>query len=172
MDNSPKKSFKRFNIIDLIIILVVIAIFFFAVNIIMNNILLSESKLIEYTVKISETDPGNQYYFSVGDKMYAGPTQTNVGNIKKIQPKSAETTIFDYSLGEFKQTYIKGKYDIYITVRATCSVKNNMYSIGDIKITANNNPEFNIPFSFKDIEIINVQEITDNSNTGGKYEEN
>lgn len=172
MDNSPKKTFKRFNIIDLIIILAVIATIFFASDIIINNIFSSENQLIEYTIRISEAEPGTQYHFSVGDKIYAGPSHTHVGNIIEIQPKSAETTMFDYGSGEFKQTYIKGKYDIYITVSAVCSVKNNIFSIGDIQIAANNNPEFVFPFSFVNAEIINIKEIDKNSNIGGKYEEN
>lgn len=172
MDNFRKKSYKTFNIIDFIILLTIIAIIFFAADIIVNNIFSSETQVIEYTIKISEAQPGTQYHFSIGDKLYAGPSHTHVGNITKIQPKSAEAILFDYNSDEFKQTYINGKYDIYITVRAVCSVKNNIYSINNIQIAANNNPQFIFPFSFAKAEIISIKEIDNNSNTGGNYEEN
>ncbi len=159
MNNSPAKSKRKFNIIDLLIILAVLVCILFAANVIVNDLLVSGNQKIEYVIKISDAEPNAKYSFNIGDKVFAGKSNTHIGSISNISAENAGATTFDYNSGRFTKTSISGKYDVYITVSAICSLRDNIYQIGDIQIISNTNPEFNFPFSYENAEIIQVNQI-------------
>lgn len=161
MNKNIQMDKHRFNILDIIIILAVIFALTFAINIIINDLLANDMENIEYVIKLSDVDSGSTSSLSVGDKIISRTNNALIGKIVKVQSTPKVTYVFNYETDRFVAVEHSDKYDIYVTIDAVCSNKNNLFVVNNNIISTNRTIEIAVPFYYKDAVITNVSKVTD-----------
>ncbi|MCI8538344.1 MAG: DUF4330 domain-containing protein [Oscillospiraceae bacterium] len=86
---------------------------------------------ITYQVRLTEVRQLTVDAIRVGDTLYDDETDRSVGVIKEIQVEPAKTLLSDPE-GELHWADTEDRYDIYITVEAEGTVKDNTYTVNRI----------------------------------------
>jgi hypothetical protein len=130
MGNDNKKT-VRFNIVDVLIIIAVIAIacaFLFR-NINTDKLNLSSNKIkLEYELKVSSLQENSGEMLKVGEQLYNRNTDKPCGKITKIDVTPAELYV-PLITGEIVKRYTPKRIDMRITVSTEGVVNDTGYYI-------------------------------------------
>lgn len=142
MENNKKKT--RFNVIDALVVLLIIAFALGAAYFIMtakNSRDISQyNKQVVYTVRISGVSADYLDRFSEQDEVFDSKTFASIGKITKITSENTVANSNKAVLGEdgsysVKQGRYDDKYDIYVTISATADIDNrNVIYVGEQRI--------------------------------------
>lgn len=149
--DAKKKSIFRFNIIDIIIIVAVLAVacaFVFRTpsNIANTNAgefsaikvsAIKYDKTIEYTLKIGSVQEASANLVKIGDYIYSHITEGPIGKVTGVRHNPAELYV-SLPTGEIVKRQTPNRVDIYITVTAPAYVdKTGHYLEGYLFVCAN-----------------------------------
>lgn len=154
---SSAKNKHKFNIIDLLIIIAVIAAGIFAVNFIRGELFGVDSKNAEYIIRITGASTDSADSISVGNKLYASDSGYSVGTITDTVSVPQTVSAFSYDTGRFVMSQSSALYTVYIYVSAECHMQNGQLFAGEQLISSNTSPKINIPFDYDKCEIIQVK---------------
>ena len=172
MNQTIHKDKRHFNVIDILIILALIAAVAFAANIIVNDMFANSTVPVEYVLRVSGVDASKTQKLREGDTLIAAAAGTSLGQILALSVQDAETIVFNYDSGRFVSAAVPGKCTVYLRVRTNCNVKNNMYQIGDTRISANTSPDILLPFLYEDAEILSVNTVPTQSTPSSDSSDN
>lgn len=159
MNNANGSVKKHFNIIDVIIILLAIAVAFFALNIIFADFFSKESAPVNFIIRINETDSTNVSLLNKGDFLYS-TNGSFIGKIEDISSVQSTVSAFNYETSRFTKAVLPDRVDVYITLSTECTIKNNRLYSGSSVISENTIITPTLTFSFKNAEIISVSVIS------------
>ncbi len=122
MDNNTQKTKLKFNIIDFLIIVAIVAlvvVFVFRGGLV--DKISSLDSVIEYTVKVSDIQSGSFFLVEEGDVLYSDDDDRVLGKItsKKSAPAEMYTIL---SNGEIVKSEKPDRIDMYLTVEASGTV--------------------------------------------------
>ncbi len=109
---------KKFNIIDVLIIIAVIAVIG-GVFVLKNNGASNENAVGEklVTFEILEKFEGFSENVTVGDKVIEKVEKKPLGTVESVYKKPSEKNSYDRKTGEAKTVIIPEREDVYVTVR-------------------------------------------------------
>jgi len=107
---------KKFNIIDVLIILGVIAgiagaVWFF------TNATDTEDGYVEFVVELRQAMPHFMEQIDVGGEIRDSIRNYLLGRVVDMRYQPAVTMTFDNETGTFSNTIVPDRYDVYITIR-------------------------------------------------------
>lgn len=158
--NIEKKQ-TRFNFIDALIVLIVLAIIGAAVYLIAfkgSGILTANGETIAYTVRISGVDEASLPLFKENETVKNSSTGEVIGKIRFVRTEKSKhygTTAIKAENGyTLEVTEHPDKYDVFVTVSANVKKdKNGIRKLGDLRILIGSAVNFKIP-SFASVSYI------------------
>lgn len=157
MNQHTNKLKRRFNIIDIVILLALLAIVTFAANYIANDMFSKELVTVEYYLRIHGVSERDAAKLSVNDAVSANTSGTTLGKIREITVTDAKEAVFNSETGRYVYAPVPGKKTVYLRVSAVCTYKDHSYRIGDYVISAGTSPDILLPFSCDAVEIVSVR---------------
>lgn len=122
---------KKFTVIDILIVIVLIAVIAIGGYILVPKILNNEElKNVECTVLLNDTEKELAEAMKVGDEVTMSLTEKDGGVIKNIEVKPAEKTELNIMSGEYVQQTLDNRVDIYVTVDMKASVTDTSVKVG------------------------------------------
>lgn len=159
MNNPTNTAKRRFNVIDILILLTLLVITAFAANYIVNDMFSKELAEVNYILRIDGVSESDIRRLVVGDSIAANAAGTTLGKIREISVSDENKAVYSADTGRFVYTRIPGKYTLYLRVNAVCTHTDHRYRIGDYLISAGLTPEILLPFSFDNAAIISVTPV-------------
>lgn len=110
---------RKFTVIDVIIILVVLAALAFGVKKLLPSIMHpSNMQHINFTVMLPQQDENFAAAIKEGDKVTISLTEKDGGVVKAVRSEPATAIAFNSIDGSYANEVINGKSDVYVTVEA------------------------------------------------------
>lgn len=159
MNNPTNTAKRRFNVIDILILLTLLVIAAFAANYIVNDMFSKELAEVNYILRVDGVSESDISRLVVGDSIAANAAGTTLGKIREISVSDENKAVYSTDTGRFVYTRIPGKYTLYLRVNAVCTHTDHRYRIGDYLISAGLTPEILLPFSFDNAAIISVTPV-------------
>lgn len=121
---SEKKIKARFNIIDVLIILVLVAVLWVFANYASVKPVVNNSATVQYTVEIKGIREENLDAFAAGDEITSDKGGGVIGKIISVGEYKNETAITEnVRTGEFIVSDIPNRYTVKLTIESPC-IKN------------------------------------------------
>lgn len=156
MNHVPKK--RRFNLIDALILIGILAAVLFAVDYAVNDMSDSRTLELDCTLRISGIADTDANKLEKGKALFVGDTAAALGKIRKLRVTERKEAVFDEESDRFVFASVPGESIIYVTVRTRASVKNDRYYFGETLLCANTDIELLLPFPYEKAEIVSVRE--------------
>ncbi len=121
---------NRWTVIDTLIVLAVIVAGIVLFKVFGGSVDTGERTTIEALVLLAEEEPQVADAIAVGDKITVSLTEKDAGVLKNIEKKEAVKMVFNSIDGEYTETPVEGKVDIYATVELEVSESDLAYSTG------------------------------------------
>ncbi|MBO5454043.1 MAG: DUF4330 domain-containing protein [Clostridia bacterium] len=106
---------KRFNLIDLLIIVVIIGVVFVAWQYLSAGNKVAEGT-VTYKINILKTEQNVADEIQVGDKIFDSVKNFEIGEVKEIVVTDATESVYDEVNNVFKTVTVPERIDILITV--------------------------------------------------------
>lgn len=125
------KTKARFNIIDIILIVILIAavgagIFLYK----RMNTSEKETVKIRYTVLLTNVKERFKDNITIGDQVVDSVKLMNIGEVVNITPSDSITQLEDYNAGRIVNAVVPGVKDLTVTISAYAVISGNTYLIG------------------------------------------
>lgn len=156
MSETSKKNKHRFNIIDVLIIIGIIAIIVFSFNILTGDIFGQKIINVHYTVKFNGVNTENTAYVTNGTRIYSGDINIPIGIVENVRIENSVSTEYSPSLDRYTEVANDGIYTVYVDLVAGCVHRNGAYFTENMRISENTDISVNIPFPYDSAEIISV----------------
>lgn len=112
---------KKFNFVDVLIVLVVLAVVFAGVKVLSGK----EGKMttavrdVSFTVEVAKSDKSFADAIKIGDDIYDSKKGGYYGKVTGVEVKPATGIGANTAEGKYVISEFEGKYDVYITVSGT-----------------------------------------------------
>lgn len=160
MNNDRQKT--RFNLIDILIILIILTVVGAAIYLIATGTIesrRSENANIEFTVRISSVDQKYLSFIKENDTVKDSETNAVIGTIKSIRTEKArhygDVAIpsgdggYTVAIAEYED-----KYDVYVTISAYAKEdERGIYYVGNTRVLVGSPVYFKVP-SFTSVSYI------------------
>lgn len=156
MNNSTNKPIHKFNIVDVLIIIGVIVAIVFSVKVLKGEFLDGKIINVQYCIKIDGVTSDALEEYSGGELLYSTNKNIPIGVIEAVRSENMSVTSYNPSARRYITLETPNVYSIYLYITAGCVLKNGCYYTENIRISANTNPEINVPFLYDNAEIISV----------------
>ena len=126
-NNTSVKKKIKFNLIDFLIVIAVIAVIVviaFRSGLVENLANNAKGKTIVYTVKIGDVQNESFNFIDIGEKLYNDETDAYIGTIVDKRVETSKVYIISTE-GKIVKTEQPGRADIYLTVEAKGTVNAN-----------------------------------------------
>lgn len=141
------KTKKRFNLADIVILLIIFAIIALFAYIIVSSYgqdLFEAKYSVEYTVKLTEVRKDFAYNLEPGNKMVETTTLSEIGKVIKVDTTPCIFTATD-STGKTVTSDNPLYMDMVITVSAEATLPDGIYTVNGFRLTAGKNVTFRVP---------------------------
>lgn len=128
---------RRFNYVDVIIILLVLAVGFAGVKFLSKTSLVaSEVPQVSFTVEVKNNPPEYKGLIHEGDDIKDAIKGGTFGKVTEIKAQPNKEYMEDKIDGAFVETSHEGREDVYITITGTPTTfgKNIMFASQEIKV--------------------------------------
>ena len=115
MNQHTNKLKRRFNIIDIVILLALLAIVTFAANYIANDMFSKELVTVEYYLRIQGVSERDAAKLSVNDAVSANTSGTTLGKIREITVTDEKEAVFNSETGRYVYAPVPGKKNGILT---------------------------------------------------------
>ncbi len=159
MNNSTKKSVRRFNIIDVIIIIGIIAAIAFSAKILTGEFLGNKIVNVQYSIKIDGVTADALNEYTGGEVIYSTNKNIPIGVVQNVRSENMNVTSYNPAAKRYITSETTDVFTVYLDMTAGCIMKNGCYYTENIKISANTKPDINVPFLFDSAEIISVKTV-------------
>ena len=142
-----KQTKKRFNIADIVILLIIIAIIALFAYVIVSSYgqdLFEPKYSVEYTVKLTEVRKDFADNLGQGDMMVETTTLSEIGKVVKVDTTPCIFTATD-STGKTVTSDNPLYMDMVITVSAEATLPDGIYTVNGFRLTAGKNVTFRVP---------------------------
>ncbi len=162
MNREQKKA--RFNFVDVLILLVVLAIIGAAIYLVVSELgsrkITRQNGNMSFTVRISSVDEEALSLFAEGVIVKDSVTGTQLGNIVSVSTENSfyygSTAVMDPDGGDYilPVSVYSNKYDVYVTIRTEAELdERGIHYVGDTQILVGSTVYFRIP-SFASVSYI------------------
>ncbi len=128
----------RFNIIDIIIILIIVAAAFVLINVFAGNDknITAENnyKKIQYVIEIQDVEERFDGVVSKGDAVQDAIERKNIGTVVGVQSSPYETVTFDYTTGTETVSSVEDRVVLAITIEATAVSTDRAFTVDGCEI--------------------------------------
>ena len=128
----------RFNIIDLIIILIIVAAAFVLAKVFVGGgkdiAAETNTKKIQYVIEIQEVEDRFDGSVKKGDAVQDAIERKNIGTVVGVQSSDFQKITFDYDTGMETVSYVEGRIVLDITIEATAIVTDKAYTVDGCEI--------------------------------------
>ena len=125
---------KKWTIIDTIIVLALAGACAFAYNMFSTKTVGGENKTIEAVVLMTNSETALADAITVGDAVTISLTEKDSGTLKDLRTEPAQTMSYNAVDGEYINTIIEDRVDIYATVEMEVSETDYAFIAGSTKI--------------------------------------
>jgi len=160
MNETAKKNKHRFNIIDVLIIIGIIAVIVFSFNMLTGDIFGQKIVNVHYTVKFTGVSTDNIDYVTNGSRIYSSNVNIPIGILEDIRIENSVSTEYSPSLDRYTEVENEGMYTVYADLVAGCVFRNGAYFTENMRISENTDISVNIPFPYDKAEIVSVSPKT------------
>ncbi len=127
---------KKFNFIDILIVLAVIFIIVVAFSYMSGkNPVSLNSKIINYNMLVEDISLETASQMKVGDTVFNSVNGMPIGVIKKIKVSEYEEDFFDKDTGEYKKVIKTEHYTVDMILENEAEKREELYYIGELKIS-------------------------------------
>jgi hypothetical protein len=162
------KTNVKFNIIDLLIVIVVIICLVFAVNVLKNRFSKQASFDMDVTLKITGISSDDIQTLVLGQKIFLPELAQSFGTVKKILADSHKEYIYNNEKARFTETEFADLYDVYLTLSVNCSKRNGRYYKDTFEISSNIHIKPDFSFNYDNAVIYDVAESTGDASESEK----
>lgn len=159
MNNTKSEKSKRFNIIDFIIIVGIIAAIGFCVTILTGNMFSNKIVNVRYCVKLEGVEADAKDTLKEGMRIYSTEMNIPVGVVKSTATENMTITSFDHSTNRFITNEQEGLYTMYLYMNAGCIFEDGCYHTENLRLSENTQIDINLPFAYDSAEIISVKPV-------------
>ena len=143
------KTKAKFNIIDVLLILIIAAAAVFGAVILRSGRLGAEEasaeRSIRYTVLLSNVKSQFIRNIQPGDSVTDTVKLMPIGEVKDVRSDFATVQIEDYNAGRIVTATVPDTYDVYVTVEAMATVSDGAYMIGGYQINVGTLVSLRVP---------------------------
>ncbi len=137
---SEKKIKPKFNIIDVLIILVLAAVLWVFANYASVKPVVSSDATVQYTVEIKGIREENVGAFAEGDQITGDKGGGVIGKIISVGEYENETTLTEnVRTGEFDTAEIPNRYTVRLTIESPCIKNADGITVDDTDIKVGKN---------------------------------
>lgn len=147
MEKTENKRKKRFNFVDVILLVVIIAIIgsvVYAYISPMTKQLFAATYKVTYTMRVPNVRLELKNNIKVGDKIVETETLKEIGTVTNVASASSKFVGTDAS-GKTVTSPYPDMYDVTITVSANAEMPSGMYAVNSYSITAGKTIPFRVP---------------------------
>ena len=123
----------RFNLIDAIKIIIIIAILLVLGKVFLgnndDNSAVTETTRIQYVIEIQDVDERFENSVTIGDVVQDAIQRKNIGTVVGVQAIPYEVITFDYTEGKEKVSVVDGKLTMYITIEAEAIETDSAFTV-------------------------------------------
>lgn len=141
---TPKKN-KRFNLIDLLIILFILGSIAAAVYYFASTDLSSNYVDIEYNILVKSTKASYGDKIAIGDMVVDTNELCELGQVTGITQAPALISTVDRETGRILNTPVPGMISIEITITAKARVVDGLYTVNGVPIRVGEAVNFRVP---------------------------
>lgn len=161
MDQEKTAKNKRFNFVDailLIIILAIVGIVIYTSVAPITKQMFSSSFEVEYVMQIRGVRREFNNKITEGDRVVETETLKQIGTVTRAV-YSASKFVGTASDGRTVTSDYPGMYDVTITVRATAEMPSGMYEVNSFPITAGKTIPFRVPDFIGEAVCVSISEV-------------
>ena len=162
-ENVKPKGAKKFNYVDvilLIVILVIVGVIVYTSVAPITKQILYESYDVEYTLQIRGVRREFNNKIREGDRVVETETLKEIGTVTSAvySPSKFVGTASD---GRTVTSDYPGMYDVTITVRAKAETPSGMYEINSVPVTAGKTIPFRVPDYIGEAVCVSISEVSE-----------
>ena len=161
MDSYETKKRRRFNFIDVVLLIVIIAILAAIVYSYFSPYakqLFSTTYEIEYTLQVKGVRREFNNKIKEGDTVVETETIKDIGTVKSAVYSASKFVSTD-SNGRTVISDYPGMYDVTVVVRAKAEIPAGLYSVNSYTVTAGKKIPFRVPDFIGEATCISVSEV-------------
>ena len=151
---------KKWTVIDTVIVIAAAAACVFAYNMFSTSSGGGEKKTIDALVLIANSDPSLPEAMSVGDTVTISLTEKDSGVLKDLKTETAQTMVYNSMEGEYKNSPIEDRVDIYATVSMEVNESDFAFTAGSTDIRVGKRLPFHGKGYATEGYVINIEEGT------------
>lgn len=125
---------KKWTVIDTVIVLAVAGACAFAYNMFSTKTTGGEKTTIEAVVLMANSEPALAEAITVGDAVTISLTEKDSATLKDLRTEPAQTMSYNAEDGEYINTVIEDRVDIYATVEMDVSETDYAFIAGSTKV--------------------------------------
>lgn len=147
MEQTVKKKNKRFNIVDLILLILLLAVagvLLYSYLSPLTKQIFAETYDVEYTLRIQSVRREFNNKIKEGDRVIEADSLKEIGTVKGVVYTPSKFVGTD-SEGKTVTSEYPDMYDVTITVSAVAEMPGGMYEINSFSITAGKAVRFRVP---------------------------
>ena len=147
MNNTVSKK-RRFNIADVIIILIILALAALIARLFLSDdgfLPQNGTDNISFTVKLSDVPTDYHDFVKPGDIVCDEITGTVIGAAEKVEYDTATVSVYDENARYYKQYSYPDKENVTVTVKTKAALKDGRYVTDGFTINAGTKLQFRVP---------------------------
>ncbi|MBR0276984.1 MAG: DUF4330 family protein [Clostridia bacterium] len=155
----------KFNVIDVIIVFLIIAIiaagvYFYIAKFKNSKDSNSNTVNIEFTIEVNGLTQDAAYSFTEGDEVSFGESASGSGKIKKVEVDTYKKIAKDTEKGEFLFSEVPGEYTVKVTISSDVNKTDTYYKSGEEFIAIGREMPFNAKGSAaENCYIVDLKEV-------------
>lgn len=155
MNTHSDKTKRRFNIVDVLIIIGIALAIVAGFNL-LTDLNKDQIYTVKYCVKVDGVNEGVYRSLTKGERAYIDGENVPVGVIEDVRNEKMKYTYFNTVADKFENGEHDSLYTLYIDIVAGCTYENGAYKTENQTISANNTINLNLPFIYESAEIISI----------------
>lgn len=121
---------KKWTLIDTLIIVLAVVAALAGVKMFSTKSVGGDEAKVDAVILISNQDPTVADAMSVGDDITVSLTEKDSGKLKDIRTETAQIMVYDSINGQYKNTPLEDKVDIYATVELEVTETDETFTAG------------------------------------------
>lgn len=130
------KIFGRFNIIDIFVVILVVAIIVFGASKLFSKsseVSVKQTKQISYVVYFDDAADFIPDAIEVGAPVIEGSTESAMGTVTDVTLSTSEKLVYDITKGDVVQVPLDGQAAFYVTIEANATVTENGFLLSSVR---------------------------------------
>lgn len=146
MSNTDQTTKRRFNVVDLLLVIVILFGALLAVKFLILDHKGAETVKVVYTLKINEVNASASDALQSGFLLKTAASQTPLGRVEEIETVDASRSVYRSQSDRFASSDLPATVTLYVNVSTDCTNVDGRLYCGETVIAAGETPDLLLPF--------------------------